>query len=43
MAIVDVLADDLPASYDEEQFTRKSRELYELVEDYAAKGVKWAS
>jgi type I restriction enzyme R subunit len=41
-AIEDVLNEDLPESYDP-IFKEKSLKVYELVEDYAARGLRWAS
>ncbi len=42
-AIEEVLDTDLPESYDKELFQRKSQKLYDLVYEYASRGLKWAS
>jgi type I restriction enzyme R subunit len=42
-AIEEVLDIDLPESYDKELFQNKSQKLYDLVYEYASKGMKWAS
>lgn len=42
-AIEDVLDQDLPRSYDINLFKEKSRKIFELVFEYASKGLKWAA
>jgi type I restriction enzyme R subunit len=42
-AIEEVLDKELPETYDKDIFKEKSRKLYELVFEYASKGLKWAS
>jgi type I restriction enzyme R subunit len=42
-AIEEVLDKDLPATYEKDLFKEKSQKLYELVFDYASKGLKWAA
>jgi type I restriction enzyme, R subunit len=38
-----VLDSDLPPSYDRTLFKQKSSLLYDLVFEYASKGLKWAA
>ncbi len=40
-AIEKVLDDDLPDSYGNALFKEKSKKLYEIIFDYASKGLKW--
>lgn len=42
-AIEEVLDSDLPNTYDKELFHNKSQKLYDLVYEYASRGLKWAS
>ena len=42
-AIEKVLDTDLPETYDKELFQNKSQKLYDLVYEYASRGLKWAS
>lgn len=42
-AIEEVLDSNLPESYDRALFSQKSQRLYELVFDYASRGLKWAA
>ncbi len=42
-AIEEVLDATLPESYDRALFSQKSQRLYELVLDYASRGLKWAA
>ena len=42
-AIDEVLDADLPDSYDRALFAERSRKLFELIEDYAARGEKWTA
>jgi len=42
-AIEEVLDSDLPKSYDKNIFKDKSQKLYNLVYEYASRGLKWAS
>ena len=42
-AIEEVLDATLPVSYDRALFSQKSQRLYELVFDYASRGLKWAA
>jgi len=42
-AIEDVLNIDLPESYEKDLFRQKSQKLYELVLEYASRGLKWAA
>jgi type I restriction enzyme, R subunit len=42
-AIEDVLNIDLPESYEKELFQQKSQKLYDLVLEYASRGLKWAA
>ncbi|HKL85744.1 MAG TPA: type I restriction enzyme endonuclease domain-containing protein, partial [Treponemataceae bacterium] len=42
-AIEEVLDADLPKTYNKSVFQEKSKKLYELVYEYASRGLKWAS
>jgi type I restriction enzyme R subunit len=42
-AIEEVLDKDLPVTYEKDLFKEKSQRLYELVYEYASKGLKWAA
>jgi type I restriction enzyme R subunit len=42
-AIEEVLDADLPETYDKVIFKQKSQKLYELVFEYASKGLKWVA
>lgn len=42
-AIEEVLDIDLPETYDKDLFQDKSQKLYDLVYEYASRGMKWAS
>jgi len=42
-AIEEVLDSDLPVTYDKTLFKNKSQQLYDLVYEYASRGLKWAS
>ncbi|HWR11276.1 MAG TPA: type I restriction endonuclease subunit R [Rectinemataceae bacterium] len=42
-AIEEVLDSNLPESYDRALFSQKSQRLYELVFNYASRGLKWAA
>ncbi len=42
-AIEDVLDKDLPESYDRVEFKKTCDQIYELVYEYASKGLKWAA
>ena len=42
-AIKEVLDSDLPTTYDKKLFQNKSQKLYDLVYEYASRGLKWAS
>jgi len=42
-AIEEVLDSDLPVTYDKTLFKNKSQKLYDLVYEYASRGLKWAS
>lgn len=42
-AIETVLNDDLPESYEKEVFKSKSGKLFDLVLEYASRGMKWAA
>ena len=42
-AVEEVMDEDLPDTYDKPLFKEKSAKIYELIYDYASKGVKWAA
>jgi type I restriction enzyme R subunit len=42
-AIETVLNDNLPESYDRNVFKSKSEKLFDLVFEYASRGMKWAA
>jgi type I restriction enzyme, R subunit len=43
VAIETVLNDDLPDSYEKDVFKSKSGKLFDLVFEYASRGMKWAA
>jgi len=43
LAIEEVLDKDLPDTYENELFKEKSNKLYDLVYEYASRGLKWAA
>ncbi len=42
-AVEEVLDKDLPETYDKDLFRLKSEKVFELVYEYASKGLKWAA
>ncbi len=42
-AVEEVLDRDLPDSYDKPLFKEKSKQLFDLIYEYASKGLKWAA
>jgi type I restriction enzyme R subunit len=43
LAIEEVLDNDLPETYEKDLFKGKSNKLYDLVYEYASRGLKWAA
>ena len=42
-AVEEVLDKDLPETYDKDLFRSKAEKVFELVYEYASKGLKWAA
>lgn len=42
-AVEEVMDKDLPETYDKALFKEKSAKLFELIYDYATKGLEWAA